>query len=119
MKNKHMILPALLLVCCFCAGCATTPPQPVAYLAVKKPEGVIKTNEHAPVTREFSRGGWYFGNSNFRPAPDPVSYIEEASRATGADILRNADVKMTVPFVFDILFFGYNQGTDTLTAIGK
>ena len=38
--------------------------------------------------------------------------------ATGAkvSVLKNADVKFAIPFAIDILLFGYNHGTDVVTA---
>jgi hypothetical protein len=105
----------------FCDGCANTATvrQPIAYLAVERPKGVISTPQHAPVKKEFPRGGWYFGNSNFRPAPDLASYIDNTAPQANTKILRNAEVQLNVPFALDILFFGYAKGTDLVTAQGK
>ena len=62
------------------------------------------------------RGGWYFGNYRFRPAPNPELYLEDAQNHAGSDVLHDADIVFTVPFAIDILFFGYNRATDTVTA---
>lgn len=94
-------------------SCATTgPTQHLTYLASKKPQGVIATKDHKEFQKEFSRGGFYFFNYNFRPAADIGSYIEQAQKEVGVDVLRDVDVKLNVPFAFDILFFGFNGGTD-------
>ena len=122
MKRAHIILVvAAALVGCLCAGCATTypaGPQPVTYVAVERPEGVIEATHHRTAQKDFRRGGFYVLNYNFRPAPDISSYLDQTSTEAGADILRSADVKLTVPFAFDILFFGVNFATDTVTAGG-
>ena len=99
----------------FLASCAKTP-QPLTYLCLEKPKGIISTNDHKEVNKSFSRGGFYFLNYNFRPAADIKNYIEQAEKDANTGILRNADIQTNVPFAFDILFFGYNNGTDTITA---
>ena len=108
--SKKLACLFFLLFICSCA----TPPQ-LTYLASEKPTGVIKTTEIKELKEEFSRGGWYFGNYNFRPAADIKAYIEKAEKETNPNILRNADIEFHVPGAFDIFFFGYNRGTDYLT----
>ena len=115
MKNARVIVISLSLLICFCGGCATVPPpQPIAYLAVEKPNGIIKTTENISVRKEFPRGGFYIGAYNFRPAPDIASYINQTARETNTDILRNADVQLVVPFYFDLFLCGYGKGTDSV-----
>ena len=98
------------------SGCATSQPQPpLAYVALTRPTGAIKATGK-PVAFEQSRGGPYFLNYGFRPAPDIGAYIEKAQADAGADCLKNADVKMVIPFAFDILFFGFQGGSDTVKA---
>lgn len=109
-----------IVVACFTAGCASAPPPPpINYLALEIPKGPIMSVTHNAVQQEFSRGGWYIGNHNFRPAPDVASYFQNLSKTAGTAILRSADVEVGVPFAFDILFFGYNSGSDTATAKGR
>ena len=118
MRSMRYVLPVLMLIVFYCAGCAA-PPAPIAYLAAQKPDGVIKAEEHTLLKKEFPRGGWYFWNYNFRPAADVASYVDQAGQTAGTSVLRNADVRLEVPFAFDILFFGYNKGTDSVTAKGR
>lgn len=103
----------------FCTGCTTKQPKPIAYLSLEKPSGTIGVTKHNQVEKKFQRGGWYVGNYNFRPAPDVASYIKQTSEEAGSNILRDADISLSVPFYFDILFFGYNSATDTATATGQ
>jgi hypothetical protein len=98
------------------AGCSTRSGPPLSYLALRRPEGLIEA-EHAPLKENHVRGGWYFGNHNFRPAPNIQVYLEEAHEHSGSDMLRHADVVLAVPFALDILFFGYNRATDSVTAM--
>ena len=120
MKSLSATVLSMALIAALCAGCATPrSPQPIAFLAVKRPTGVIRTAEHIVVREEFPRGGFYAVNCNFRPAPDIVSYVEQISQLAGTDILRNVDVQLVVPFYIDILFCGYNKATDIATAEGK
>jgi hypothetical protein len=76
------------------------------------------TTDHGPLGEKHGRGGWYFGNYNFRPAPDIQAYLEEAHEHTGSDVLGDADIVLAVPLAIDILFFGYNHAhaTDKVTA---
>jgi len=98
------------------SSCATPPsPAPLSYLALEKPSGVIQTQHHKEMTESFSRGGVYFLNYNFRPAADIKTYLEHAIYKSDVSILRNADIQLRVPFAFDILLFGYNNGSDTVT----
>ena len=109
-----------ILLAWFAGGCASPPAPPsINYLSIEKPKGVITAVSHNPVQKEFFRGGWYAGNANFRPAPDIRTYFEDLGKTAGTVVLRNADVEVAVPFAFDILFFGYNSGTDTASAKGK
>ena len=120
MKTLRYVFVVPVLVACFSSGCSTLPaPPPINFLAIEKPKGVIAPVTHNPVQKDFSRGGWYAGNHNFRPAPDVASYLEDISKMANTGILRNADVHLGVPFAFDILFFGYNSGSDTVTARGN
>ncbi|MBI4683326.1 MAG: hypothetical protein HY757_09545 [Nitrospirae bacterium] len=98
----------------FIFSCASTPPQ-LSYLALEKPKNIIKTSEPTELREAFFRGGWYFGNYNFRPAPDIKAYIEQAEKDANTDILRNIDIQLSVPGAFDIFFFGWNGTTDYLT----
>ena len=123
MKTIRVFYFAPILVACFCVGCVSSSPPPpvqtITYLSVKKPQGVIKTVGSNAVKKNFSRGGLYLVNWNFRPAPDVASYLNQASQVAGNDILRNADITFQVPFFIDILFFGYNAGKDTITVWGE
>ena len=105
-----------IVVALLCGGCASSKPRPLTYLALSKPSGAITNAPHRSVNRSFSRGGFYFLNYNFRPAADVASYVQEGEREAGTMVLRDADVTLTVPFAIDILLFGYNGGTDSLTA---
>ena len=110
----HRKLLAGLLISTSC-GCATTTPPPLAYLSLQKPHGIIQTMKPQDIEMYFSRGGWYAMNQNFRPAADIESYLYQSQERTNSTVLRNVDIKLDVPFALDILFFGYNRGTDTLT----
>ncbi len=116
MKNILKTLFSFLFLVSFAASCATSPPPPLKYLALEKPEGKIDTSGNRSVHREFSRGGWYFVNYNFRPAADIRSYLEQVQQGANNNILKNADIELNVPFAIDIFFFGYNTGTDSLTS---
>ena len=105
------IVMALVLFC----GCATTTLPPLTYLATEKPKEAVASKEQKELKKEFSRGGFFFGNNNFRPAADVRSYIEQAEKEANTKILKNADIQLNVPFAFEILFCGYNIGTDYLT----
>jgi hypothetical protein len=109
LKTICMIL-ALSAVC----GCATDSRQPLAYLSLEKPVGVIHTAKDKEVKKSFSRGGWYIGNYNFRPAADVESYLAQAHKEANTTVLRNADLQLNVPTFFDILFFGYNHADDSV-----
>lgn len=95
------------------SGCATVQQQPLKYVALSLPNGVIITSEKQ-VEMKHSRGGPYLVNLNFRPAPDISSYIEKAQTAVDSNVLRNTDVLLNVPFAFDILLFGYQIGEDVV-----
>ena len=113
LSNIFLLFPVALLY----ASCATTPgPQPLTYLALARPNGPIRTEPHKGLTETFSRGGFYFVNYNFRPAADLNAYLERAIEIADAPILRNADIQLNIPFAFDLFFFGFNNGTDTVTA---
>lgn len=114
MKNILKILTSSACIAFFLCSCASVTPQPLSYLALEKPKDIIKTKEIKELKEEFSRGGLYFLNYNFRPAADIKAYIEQAEKEANTNILRNADIQLNVPFAFDILFFGYNGGTDYL-----
>ena len=116
MKNIFKILTSSACIAFFLCSCASVSSSPpLAYLALEKPKDIIKTKEIKELKEEFSRGGLYFLNYNFRPAADIKAYIEQAEKEANTNILRNADIQLNVPFAFDILFFGYNGGTDYLT----
>ncbi len=124
MRSLHATILCALLAATLCAGCASPgapgeAAQGIAYLAAQRPEGVVKTTPHAPVTKRFTRGGFYFANFNFRPAPDITSYIEQAAQEAKTGILRDADVQLMIPFCVDLLFCGFAQGQDGVTARGK
>ena len=124
MKNTTNIALASLLASLFCAGCATPrvppAPDPIAYLAVKRPDTAIKTSAANPVHKEFQRGKFFIGPLNFRPAPDVASYIEQASQAAGTENLRNADVRIAVPCYVGPVVCGFGVGSkDAVTAVGK
>lgn len=104
--------PLVLLVL---AACSTRSGPPLAHLALTRPEGPIRS-QHRRIEEEHGRGGWYFGNYNFRPAPDVHLYLEEAHEHAESEVLSEADVVLNVPFALDLLFFGFNHGTDEVTA---
>lgn len=116
MKNILKIFTASLFVAFFLVSCASTKPEPLTYLSLEKPIKTINTQTHKELNEDFSRGGFYFLNFNFRPVADIKTYIEQAEKEANTAILRNADIELNVPFAFDILFFGYNGGTDHLTS---
>lgn len=65
--------------------------------------------------KSFSRGGWYAGNLNFRPAADIQYYLYQAQKLTDSRVLRNADVQLNIPIAFDLLFCGYNIADDKVS----
>lgn len=101
-----------------CASSGGGPP-PLSYLAVERPQGAISVQEHKRVEQKFDRGGWYFLNFGFRPAPDIAAYLLDTQAAAGSDVLLGADATLNIPFAFDILLFGYNAGTDYVSAKGE
>ncbi len=112
MSNLGKAIALSLLGGLFLCSCATAPTKRLTYLASKRPQGVIATKEHKEFQKNFPRGGFYFFNHNFRPAADVGNYIEQSHKEAGVEVLRDVDVELNVPFAFDILFFGYNGGTD-------
>lgn len=114
MKNCIRLIGLFIVGFVLLVGCASQKPMPVAYLSLEVPKGVITTKESNNFKKEFSRGGFYFFNYNFRPAPDLRSYIEETAKEANSNILRNADIQLNIPFAFDILFFGINGSTDVV-----
>jgi hypothetical protein len=124
MNNSTNIMFALLLAGLSCAGCASPrippAPGPIPYLAVKRPDNVIKTAAVGPMRKEFSRSRFYILTYNCRPAPDVASYIGQTGQAAGTDILRNADVQLAVPCYVGPIIFGIGVGTrDSVTTAGK
>lgn len=113
MKKKTLFLVLAVLVATM-AGCASTP-KPLAYLALDPPKGLISSQPCNEMKKGFSRGGFYFLNYGFRPAPEINLYISESAKEANMTILRNADIQCNVPFALDILMFGYNGSTDTVT----
>jgi len=100
------------------SGCVTSQSQsqtPLTYVAVTRPTGAIKTTGHYTETKH-SKNGFYFVNAGFRPAADIGAYLAKAQVDAGADVLKNADVQLNVPFVIDILMCGYQVGSDTVKA---
>ena len=113
-------LTILLLGAALASGCAASqPPTPFTYLALERPQGPINGGSHTAVQDSFSRGGFYFLNYNFRPAAEIGDYLTQAEHEANSKVLREADVQLNVPFAIDILLFGYNGGTDTVTATGE
>lgn len=113
--TNYSLIFVVMALALFC-GCATTKTlPPLTYLVIEKPNDAVVSKEQKELKKEFPRGGFYFGNNNFRPAADVRSYIEQAEKEADTKILRNADIQLNVPFAIDILFFGYNGGTDYLT----
>ncbi|MBZ4202039.1 MAG: hypothetical protein LAC70_02830 [Methylovulum sp.] len=115
MNNKLLRRFGITCVVILLSACASQS-QPLTYLSLETQKNKIENVSHKNVDLSFSRGGFYFFNNNFRPAPDIGSYITQAQQNAGTSILRNADVTLSVPLFIDILMFGYNHGTDTITA---
>ena len=102
------------VICCgvyLVIGCTAKPPTPLTYLALEKPTGKIVSSDFT-LKDSHSRGGFYFLNAGFRPAPDVASYLKQAHDESKMSVLKNADVELRIPFAFDILMFGYNKSTD-------
>lgn len=117
MNKKVSMILGIHCVAALSAGCASQS-QPLTYLSLERPKGRVEITPHKSVSLSFPRGGFYFFNYNYRPAADIESYIGKAQREANVVTLENADIKLGVPFAIDILMFGYNHGTDTLTASG-
>lgn len=114
--SRNLALIPLALCLFLLSGCMPPPdPQPLKYVALEKPTGPIKC-EGQSVEKKFSRSGPYFLNVNFRPAPDIGNYVQEMQNISGSKVLKNADVKLRIPFAFDILLFGFQFGDDKATA---
>ncbi|MFH2043580.1 MAG: hypothetical protein ABIK92_00355 [Pseudomonadota bacterium] len=113
MKKNIKNLTCIFFVLFICS-CTTPHPPKLTYLALEKPKEIIKTEQMKNLNKEFSRGGFYFANYNFRPAADIKKFIEQAEKESNTNILRNADIQLNIPFYFDLLIFGYNYGTDYL-----
>jgi hypothetical protein len=107
-----MLVGGLLLA----VGCSVRTGPPLSHLALNRPEGPIAAVQHRPLEEKHGRGGFYIGNYNFRPAADVQAYLEEAHQKAGSEVITDADIVFGVPFALDILFFGYNHGTDKVTA---
>ena len=96
-------------------GCVTPPPK-LTHIAVTRPSGPVREPAGNSVTLPQSRNGFYFLHFGFRPAPDIGDYLNQAHQKTGSECLKNADVRMQIPFFVDILLFGFQFGTDHVTA---
>jgi len=96
-----------------CAGAAGTAPR-LRYVAKVRPEGPIAKASYASFEQSHTKGGWYFGPVNFRPAADLTLYLSEAEQKAGSGVLVNSDVELRVPFAIDIFFFGWARGTDVV-----
>lgn len=104
------------LILALTSGCATKQPPPsLTYVAVELPTEPIKATGQQ-IETEHSRGGPYFLNFGFRPAPNVKAYLEKAQSESGSDVLKNTDIQLNIPFAFDILFFGFQSGSDTVKA---
>ncbi len=103
------------IILAMASGCATRQAPALSYVSVDRPSGPIKAGGQR-VEAKHSRGGPYFLNFGFRPAPDVAAYLRQAQAAAGSDVLSNADVQLTVPFAIDILLFGFQVGSDTIKA---
>ena len=116
-KGTRLIGCALLVIALVLAsGCVSTQPQaPLSYVAVTRPTGPIRATGQKVQTKH-SRSGPYFLNFGFRSAPDIAAYISKAQQDAGAKVLKNTDVQLGVPFAIDLLLFGYQVGTDIVTA---
>ena len=118
MKKAVRIIGSTLAVLALAmvTGCASVQPPPaLSYIAVERPEGPISA-EGQRVEAKHSRSGPYFLNFGFRPAPDIAAYLQQAQDAAGSDVLRDADVELRIPVAIDILFFGFQIGSDTVKA---
>lgn len=96
-------------------SCASQTPKPLTYLSLSIPQKAINTKDQKSVTKEFTRGGWFIGNSGFRPAVDVSYYLSELQKEAGTLALKDADLQSTVPFAVSLFFFGYNHGTDVVS----
>ena len=109
MKSMRAVVTYGALVMFVTCGCST--PSPLKYLALKKPEGVIRTSGHARVETNYTIKGWNF--HSIRPAADIETYLKDAHDGAGTAVLRDADIQLRFPLVS---FFGYIKVTDTVTA---
>ena len=115
MNSAKKILGMMLFIASLCACSETTPPARLTYLALNRPVNPIRTNSKK-IEESFPRGGFYFLNYGFRPAPNLTEYLTKADGLAAGQPLRDVDVELHVPFAFDIILFGYNNGTDTVVA---
>ena len=79
----------------------------IPYVALTCPEGTITTvSTNRQLYIKQRRNGFFFWNDGFRPAPDASVYLELAHKRTHAPILRNADMRLSAPFIILPLPFG-------------
>ena len=112
--SRRPTLLALAFLVVGLLACAGATPPPLKYVSLERPEGVIDVDGRT-IDQSFSRGGFYFLNFGFRPAPEIGEYLKSAAGSRDI-VLKNADVELNVPFALDILMFGYNSATDSVTA---
>ena len=107
--NKRFLPIYGILILAALSGCITsaTPPS-LTYIALERPVGTITTRMTPATKMKHNRGGLYFLNFGFRPAPDVGEYLAEAHAETGCQVLRNADIHFQIP---DMIF----PGVDVVT----
>ncbi len=95
------------------SGCCFYNELGIPYVATVYPELPIDTSENSGKTLlTDNRGGWFFLNKGFRPAPDIRSCLKQAHELSGSTVLKNADVRLAVPVFVSLFPWGVQwQGT--------
>lgn len=96
---KRIIIMCTLI---FLAGCSFTP-KPMKYMAVDMPAEVITPNQKSEYVEVIEhKVGIYY-----RESQDISLMVTELQNEAQADILRNADVRVRIPFCFFVCY-GYD-----------
>jgi len=96
----------------------------LSYVAMTCPVTPINASSSCDETGiTHARGGVYFLNNGFRPAPDIGAFLEQAHQQVNSPVLRNADVRLYAPMIIGIFPFGFQfqpfDGRDLISVNAK
>ena len=97
---KHLIIICTLV---FLAGCSFTP-KPMKYMAVEIPAEVITQNQKSEYAEVIEHKFGIF----YRESQDISLMVTELQNEAQVNILRNADVRVRIPFCFFVICYGYD-----------